>query len=237
MALRRVFVDRVAGGTATVRGPAAKHLASAARLQPGERVEVSDQVCAYRATTESCSPDEVRFRVDNPLPDPDPVPRLVAALSIIRFNRFEWAVEKLTELGVHSIRPLIADRCDRKLVANAPKRVARWRRIGFEAAQQARRLAAPRVDHPVAFEQLVQHPNSICVLADPDGDPLSHVYGGGGVTLLVGPEGGWTDRERSLAGANGFKLAGLGGTILRTETAAVAAAAICLARGATEHSR
>lgn len=237
MALRRVFVDRVAGGTATVRGPAAKHLAAAARLRPGESVEVSDQLCAYRATTESCSPDEVRFRVDEPLPDPVPVPRLVAALSIIRFNRFEWAVEKLTELGVHSIRPLIADRSDPKLVASAPKRVARWRRIGFEAAQQARRLAAPRVDHPVAFEQLVERPDSICLLADPDGDPLPQVYGGGGVTILVGPEGGWTDRERGLAGANGCKFAGLSGTILRTETAAVAAAAICLACRATERSR
>ena len=200
-------------------------------------MEVSDQLCAYRATTESCSPDEVRFRVDEPLPDPVPLPRLVAALSIIRFNRFEWAVEKLTELGVHSIRPLIADRSDPKLVASAPKRVARWRRIGFEAAQQARRLAAPRVDHPVAFEQLVERPDSICLLADPDGDPLPQVYGGGGVTILVGPEGGWTDRERGLAGANGCKFAGLSGTILRTETAAVAAAAICLACRATERSR
>lgn len=236
MALRRVFVDRVVQGAATVRGPAAKHLASVARLRLGEQVEVSDQQCAYRATTEVSSPEEVRFRIAEPLPDPPPVARLVVALSIIRFNRFEWAVEKLTELGVHAIRPLIADRSDPKLAATAPKRVARWRRIGFEAAQQARRLAAPSVEHPITFEQLVQSLESVCLLTDPVGDPLPKVYGGGGVTLLVGPEGGWTDRERDVAGTNGFKFAGLGGTILRTETAAVAAAAVCLGCGATEQS-
>ena len=199
-------------------------------------MEVSDQLCAYRATTEACSPEEVRFRIAEPLPDPPPVPRLVVALSIVRFNRFEWAVEKLTELGVHAIRPLIADRSDPKLVAAAPKRVARWRRIGFEAAQQARRLAAPRVEHPITLEQLEQTPDSVCVVTDPVGDPLPSVYGGAGATLLVGPEGGWTDRERNLAEANGFKLAGLGGTILRTETAAIAAAAICLGCSAAEQA-
>lgn len=234
--MRRVFVDRVAQGAAAVRGPAAKHLASVARLRPGECVEVSDQLRAYRATTESCSPEEVRFQVEDPLPDPPPMPRLVVALSIVRFARFEWAVEKLTELGVHAIRPLIADRSDPKLVTTAPKRVARWRRIGFEAAQQARRLAAPRVEQPIAFEQVVECPGSVCLLVDPDGDPLPQVHGGGGATLLVGPEGGWTERERNLAGANGIKTAGLGSTILRSETAAVAAAAICLASG-TEQSR
>lgn len=199
-------------------------------------MEVSDQLCAYRATTEACSPEEVRFRIAEPLPDPPPVPRLVVALSIVRFNRFEWAVEKLTELGVHAIRPLIADRSDPKLVAAAPKRVARWRRIGFEAAQQARRLAAPRVEHPITLEQLEQTSESVCVVTDPVGDPLPRVYGGGGATLLVGPEGGWTDRERNLAETNGFKLAGLGGTILRTETAAIAAASICLGCSAAEQA-
>ena len=199
-------------------------------------MEVSDQLRAYRATTESCSPEEVRFRVGEPLPDPPPMPRLVVALSIVRFNRFEWAVEKLTELGVHAIRPLIADRSDPKLVTTAPKRVARWRRIGFEAAQQARRLAAPRVEQPIDFERLVHCQKSVCLLVDPDGDPLPQVHGGGGTTLLVGPEGGWTERERNLARTNGIKPAGLGSTILRSETAAVAAAAICLASG-TEQSR
>lgn len=199
-------------------------------------MEVSDQLCAYRATTEACSPEEVRFRIAEPLPDPPPVPRLVVALSIVRFSRFEWAVEKLTELGVHAIRPLIADRSDPKLVAAAPKRVARWRRIGFEAAQQARRLAAPRVEHPITLQQLERTPDSVCVVTDPVGDPLPRVYGGGGATLLVGPEGGWTDRERDLAEINGFKLAGLGGTILRTETAAIAAAAICLGCSAAEQA-
>ena len=145
MALRRVFVDVIEGGAAVARGTQAHHLARVARLQAGEQVEVSDQVTAYRALTESCTPAEVRFRIEGALPAEPEFPRLSVVLAIVKFARFEWAVEKLTELGVHSITPLIAARSDAKLVQSAEKRAERWRRIALEAAQQSRRLAAPTV--------------------------------------------------------------------------------------------
>ena len=97
MALRRLFVDSIEDDAALVRGDSARHLASAARLRRGERVEISDQVRAYLAVTESCSPAEVRFRIEKALPDPGPVPRLDAALAIIRLPRFEWAVVQVSE--------------------------------------------------------------------------------------------------------------------------------------------
>ena len=150
MSLRRVFVDSISEGVAYSRGNSARHLASAVRLRLGERLEVSDQIRAYLAVTESCSPDEVRFRIEEPLPDPGPAPCLDVALAIIRFPRFEWAVEKLTELGVRSIIPVIATRSDAKLVSSAPGRAARWRahRVRGSAAIAASRRAGCRAADP-----------------------------------------------------------------------------------------
>ena len=234
MAVRRVFVDSIEDDAAFARGDSARHLASAARLRRGERVEVSDQVRAYLAVTESCSPDEVRFRIEQLLPDPEPVPRLDAALAIIRFPRFEWAIEKLTELGVNSIIPVIAARSDVKLVSTASKRAARWRRIAFEAAQQSGRIAAPSVAAPTSFEQAVRDcPAGTGLLVHPGGLPVAEA-GRGASVFLVGPEGGWTDEEAGMASGAGLRSADLGGTILRSETAAVATAAVVSANRAGE---
>ncbi len=238
MALRRVFVDGIEGGAAVARGAQAHHLARVARLRAGEQVEVSDQVTAYRALTESCTPTEVRFRIERALPAEPEFPRLSVALAIVKFARFEWAVEKLTELGVHSITPLIATRSDAMLVQSAEKRAERWRRIALEAAQQSRRLAAPTVPAPVAFADAVQDcASDTKLLAEPAGPPVASVCCGHETTLLVGPEGGWTQQESQLAHESGFKAASLGRNVLRAETAAVALAAICASRCGIESGR
>ena len=238
MALRRVFVDAIEGGVAVARGTQAHHLARVARLRVGEQVEVSDQVAAYRALTESCTPVEVRFRIESALAAEPELPRLSVALGILKFARFEWAVEKLTELGVHSISPLIAARSDAKLVRLAEKRAERWRRIALEAAQQSRRLAAPTVAVPTAFADAVQDCGSDTkLLAEPAGPPVASACCGHATTLLVGPEGGWTEQESQLAYECGFRAASLGRNVLRAETAAVALAAICASRCGAESGR
>ena len=228
MALRRVFVDSISDGEALARGSVAYHLAHVARLRPGEHVEVSDQVRAYLAVTESCTPVEVRFRIEGRLPERHRTPLVEAGLAIIRFKRFEWALEKLTELGVRSIVPVIAERSDTRLVAAASRRLARWHRIAFEAAQQSRRLSAPTLQEPSRFaDALPGRPDAKMLLAHPAGRPVSRIYSGEAARFLVGPEGGWTAREREMARASGFEEASLGGGILRAETAAVAMAAVC----------
>ena len=235
MALRRVFVDWVEGGEACATGSSARHLTRVARLRPGERVEVSDQVRAYRAVTATCSPGEVRFRIEGPLPEAAQTPVVVAALAIIKFPRFEWAIEKLTELGVHAVTPVVAARSDTSLCAAASKRLERWRRIAFEAAQQSRRLAAPPVGPPARFDEFVRNCTAGSrILAQPGGPQRSGACQGRPTTFLVGPEGGWTDSEQQLAGEHGFKPAGLGPTVLRSETAALALAAICSNLSGTE---
>lgn len=238
MALRRVFVDAFEADAALARGGQAHHLARVVRLRPGERVAVSDQRRAYAAVAEACSPEEVRFRLEERLPDPEPQPRIAAGLAIIRFPRFEWAVEKLTELGVRTIRPVAAERSDARLVAAAAKKLLRWRRIAQAAAQQARLLRAPEIEEPCAFASFLRTPRQgTGLLADLGSQPLAEVYRGGPATLLVGPEGGWTDDERESARREGFAAAALGHSVLRTETAAVALAALCVGRLSEEAAR
>lgn len=235
MALRRVFVERVEGGEAVATGSAAHHLARVARLRVGERVEISDQVRAYRAVAEACSRNEVRFRIEEPLPPPVPAPALHAALAIIRFSRFEWAIEKLTELGVSSVTPVAAARSDSALCAAAAKRVARWRRIAFEAAQQSRRLAAPLVRPPARLDEFTRRCKAhSLLLAQPGTRRFVEARVHGDSAFLVGPEGGWTAAEQQVAIERGFVPVGLGQTVLRSETAALALAAICGNRSGQE---
>ena len=221
-------MDCIEAGTALTLGSRAHHLTRVVRLNPGEMVEVSDQKRAYTAVTESCSPDEVRFRLLEELATPSSSIRLDVALAIIKFRRFEWAVEKLTELGVHSITPLIASRCDTKLVSAAEQRLERWQRIAFEAAQQSRQLSTPPVEAPVGFKKFVIGTSQeVKILANAGCSPISQDLNNKSAVCLIGPEGGWSDEELSLARGNGFILAGLASPVLRSETAAIAMVAIC----------
>ena len=172
------------------------------------------------------------------MPDPERTPQLDAGLAVIKFPRFEWAIEKLTELGVRTIIPVIAERSEPRLASAASKRLVRWRRVASEAAQQSRRLAAPAVEPPQLFEPFVRGCETEAkILVDPGGQTVAELHRGGPLTFVVGPEGGWTSRERDLAMGSGFSVAGLGNSVLRAETAAIAVAAICASLAATVDAR
>ncbi len=232
MSLRRVFVDAVVAGKAAVGGERAHHLARVARLRPDERVEVSDQERLYTARVAAVSGKSVEFAIETEIEPPPPGRPVCLLLSLIKFARFEWAIEKTTELGVTSIVPLLADRSERGLAAAAAKRTDRWRRIADEAAQQARRMVPPGIEPPANLDQAVARAeDSDRFILDRDGLSLSQALQEADsdstreVVLLVGPEGGWSDRERAAAQSQGFVTVGLGANILRSETAAVAAVA------------
>ena len=157
---------------------------------------------------------------------------VVLLLSIIKFARFEWAIEKATELGVQTIVPVAAKRSDRRLVAGAVKRTGRWRKIAFEAAQQSRRLSPPEIESQMEFrEAIVKYQAPVRLFCDTDSPPLSQVLAERlfqaaappAALVVVGPEGGWSGEEREAAGEAGLTPVSLGPLILRTETAALAA--------------
>ena len=237
MALRRVFVDSIAADVARVEGARAHHLHRVARLAAGERVEISDQKRAFSAVVKSARADLVEFDVQQELDPPGREIDVVLLLSIITFSRFEWAIEKATELGVHTIVPLVAERSDRRLVAAAMKRTGRWRKIACEAAQQSRRLTQPEIENPVEFRAaLAKYQAPVRLFCDTDSPPLRQLlderpFDSGSqpaLLLFAGPEGGWSGQEREAAGEAGLTPVSLGSLILRTETAALAALA-CLA--------
>ena len=214
-----------------MEGEAAHHLARVLRAQPGQLYELSDGDRVCLARIETVKRDRVDFSLTEELLAQESKIRVTLLLSILKFDAFEWALEKATELGVDTIVPLAAARSEKALLVAAPKRAERWKKILLEASQQSRRLRLP-VLMPLAKieEAFSSHNNGLCLLLSerPEAAPLQAVLEGqtaAAVALAIGPEGGWTDSEFQVAQRSGFREASLGRQILRTETAVIAALA------------
>ena len=152
---RRFFVERFAGGTARLAGEAAHHLGRVLHAEPGQLYELSDGNSVFLARIERISASDIDFSLLEALPGPAASPEIVLLLAIVKFDRFEWALEKATELGVHTIVPLAAERTAKALSQASLKRADRWRKILRESAQQARCLRPPvSGSHPAACRRL-----------------------------------------------------------------------------------
>src|SRR3979490_2426990 len=140
---RRFFVERFESATAVLHGEAAPHLARVLRAEPGQLYELSDGESVWLARTQDIGRDSVQFALVERMPALLPPLRIPLLLAIVKCDRFEWAIEKATELGADDIVPLGAERSEKGLVAASAKRAARWKKILLEAAQQSRRLRVP----------------------------------------------------------------------------------------------
>src|ERR1700733_8503728 len=149
MARRRFFVDRVRNGQAEITGESAHHLTRVLRVEAGQKFEISDNKRAWLASVETARKDLVRFSVVEEIAAGPELPQVTLYLALIKFERFEWAVEKGTELGVTRIVPVEAARTERGLFEGARKRVERWQRIAREASEKSRRLRAPALSAPM----------------------------------------------------------------------------------------
>jgi 16S rRNA (uracil1498-N3)-methyltransferase len=233
MARRRFFVDGVSESRAWLAGDDARHLRQALRAEVGQRYEISDNRSVYLAEIESLAGDRVLFRVLEELASAPPAVRLRLLLALVKFDRFEDALEKATELGVESVLPVRTERCEKGLEKAAAKRLDRWRKIVRESSQQARRARLPEVLPPAAFEAAIAGPALCSYFCDeePGAPPLAAALPARRaredlVSILVGPEGGWTAAERARALQTGWTPVSLGPNILRAETAAIAALAV-----------
>ena len=231
---RRFFVDRFEGGRAVLVDEGAHHLGRVLRAEPGQHYELSDGNSVWLGRVERVGRDAVEFALIEPVAAQMPHVHIVLLLAVVKFDRFEWCLEKATELGVAEIVPLAAARSETGLLSAAPKRAARWGKILLESAQQARCLRPPLLrvlcDPEAAFSAVgAQHAVPVLLSERPTAPAIKAVLQGGeakSVVLAVGPEGGWTDEELAAAQAAGFREASLGPQILRTETAVAAALAI-----------
>lgn len=231
MTRRRWIADEYSGCSAALTGANATHLARTLRARVGQEFDVACGERVYHATVSSVADDRVEFALGGEVASGGEVVPVTLLLAVFKFDRMEWAIEKCTELNVSTIVPVIARRTEKHLAQAAEKRVERWRRIAHEAAQQSRRLAAPQITPPQKLSDALQS-ESECkiVLAENErGTTLSEVLRSREVqslSLAIGPEGGWSEDDLEAFARWGWTSASLGETILRAETAAMAAVAI-----------
>jgi 16S rRNA (uracil1498-N3)-methyltransferase len=135
------------GDRAVMEGEAAHHLGRVLRAQTGQLYELSDGERVRLARIEKVSRDRVEFALLEELPGHQPSLNVTLLLSVVKFDMFEWAIEKATELGVTTIVPLAAARSEKALLSAAGKRAERWKKIVLEASQQSRRVRLPALAH------------------------------------------------------------------------------------------
>lgn len=209
---------------------AANHVGKALRLKLGDRITVFDgRGGEYEATLTRMENSRVdvktgAFRdVERESPF---APGLVQGLP--EGDKMDWVIQKAVELGVGWLQPIV---CDRSVVRLSPeralKREAHWRRVAISACEQCGRNRVPEVRPTLAFMAWIALPGEgTRWLLAPGAAALSaQAKPAGGVELLVGPEGGLSERELDLATHKGFVPVGLGPRVLRTETAPLAALA------------
>jgi 16S rRNA (uracil1498-N3)-methyltransferase len=231
MTRRRWIADEVSGNSAALLGEHARHLSQVLRAKVGQEFEISVDGVVRLGCVAKITPDRVEFDLGDDVSATAAFP-ITVAVSIFKFDRMEWAIEKCTELGVARLVPLISARTESHLATAALKRVERWRRIAQQASEQARRTSPPEISDPVELKEFLVHVNG------GEGIVLSEVEqvtalkeavpeGASSLTLAFGPEGGWKEHELTAFAQAGWKPASLGPTILRAETAVIAAVAVC----------
>ena len=244
MTRRRWIADQVSGNRAALLGEHAAHLARVLRAQVGQEFDIAADGVVRRGRILSVSGDRVEFELGEEVAAAPAVP-VTLALAIFKFDRMEWAIEKCTELGVARIVPFAARRTDAHLAASAAKRVERWRRIAREASEQARRAAPPEVADPVKLREVLAlvgkqrivlseaeravSLRELCGVGAPSAGSGQAPARDVSLILTIGPEGGWTNEELQAFTQAGWRSASLGATILRAETAAIAALAVIMA--------
>jgi 16S rRNA (uracil1498-N3)-methyltransferase len=159
-------------------------------------------------------------------------PRLHLGQALLKSDKFDLVVQKATELGVSALTAVENERCVVSLpVDRAPARLERWERIAIEALEQSERADFVDIDGPIAFEEMVSRSVADLKLIAAERSCSQHLWelivpGLRDVTVLIGPEGGYTDRELEIAERGGFQPVSLGPTILRSETAGIATIAM-----------
>jgi 16S rRNA (uracil1498-N3)-methyltransferase len=230
---RRFFVEEFIGDTAAIEGDTAHHLGRVLRAQQGQFYELSDGERVRLGRIEKVARDRIDFTLLEEIPAHRSTLDVILLLSIVKFEAFEWALEKATELGVSTIVPLAAERSEKALLAAARKRSERWQKILVEASQQSRRVRVPVLWDPLkpaqAFALCAGAATKIILSERLDAPGLRRVFpatpASSQTVLAIGPEGGWAETEFAAAQTSGFREASLGALILRTETAVIAALA------------
>ncbi len=232
MPLRRFHVPRTLIQEGAVALPARQshHLRDVLRLNPGEEVEIFDgEGSTYRGTIQFERSGVVVHGLHPLESDAKPAVALVLACALIKAARFEWVLQKGTELGVREFIPLNTRYSEIKIPGNRIEpRLNRWNRIIAEATRQCGASLVPKIQRPLDLSELLVSEEHASASRYIFYERASELWGrdipqAGPILICVGPEGGWHADEIKAAAAAGFQVSGLGRRILRAETAALAA--------------
>jgi len=233
-----VLVDAQIGGTFVLDGSEGHHAVTVQRLRVGEQLDVVDGFGR-----------RVRARIAEPIDksacaaavieitdEPDPHPLITTVQAVAKGDRGERAVQMLTEAGVDVVIPWQAENCIATWQGErAIKHRAKWQSTAKEAGKQSRRARLPVIEPIVstaAVVDLIANTDVALVLDERSQVPLTSIdiSSVGDLVLVVGPEGGLSDTERTVFAEAGADLVRLGPTVLRTSTAGVAALGVVMAR-------
>lgn len=233
MSFATLLVDPTAfdGAELKVEGEPYKHLFRARRLAVGDRVRVADGAGRARwSEVARIDRSTAVLTLGEPAPGNDPERRVELLVPTLRPERASWLVEKATEVGVFAIRFLHTERAPRDFGSGT---LGRLRRVSSAALEQCHGARLPELTGPHEWSELAPLTAEAMErwVLDTAADVENRDWRrseGGSAALLVGPEGGWSDRERAELRAAGWLAVGLGSRVLRAETAAVAGAAALL---------
>lgn len=205
-------------------GDEARHLSQVLRIKAGATIMIFDGD-GRRATAEvlAVSRDRVPLRIGEILPSPQPLPAITLAQAIPKGKNMDLIVQKSVELGITAIQPLVTRHT---VVQPGDGKPEKWRRNALEACKQCGQDRLPVIAEPLAFERWIDHPHaglkliaSLAPGALPLRETLRQHSGSTAVTLLIGPEGDFSQEETAAALAAGFLPVTLGSIVLRVETA------------------
>ncbi|MEP7338548.1 MAG: 16S rRNA (uracil(1498)-N(3))-methyltransferase [Acidobacteriota bacterium] len=225
--------SQISDSQIVLEGDEAHHLSRVLRLDAGDHVFVFDgEGSEWECEIASVGKRETGLTILRQLTGEVESPlRLTLAQALIKGDKFDWVVQKATELGVTRIVPLITDHSDVKFgKARAEERVEnrlqRWRRISLEALKQSGRQRLVEIVEPISFTDFCESnlTGNNLIFSERGGRRLRDITAElTEISVCIASEGGWSERELQTAEANQFIAVHLGARILRTETAAIAA--------------
>lgn len=235
MSHKRFYVPQnsIRDGSAALSASQAHHLRDVMRIRAGEVVEIFDGTGRGYLGEVDLQDSKVLVRGLKLLPSEEPLIRVVLAAALVKSSKFEWMLQKATELGVDEFIPLRTSRSEIRIAENKiPSRLERWNRIVQESSKQCRRLSAPQIHTPLSFSNFLEtvedYSGTKLLFHEKADDPWKFDPGvlSNRVLLCIGPEGGWEESEIVAAVQSGCQIFSLGSAVLRAETAAVAAVSV-----------
>jgi 16S rRNA (uracil1498-N3)-methyltransferase len=217
----RIYTREPLAGEVTIGGEELHHAVRVVRVRDGEEVELFDgEGHAASGIVQSSGSDGLVVRVEKPIDSRESPIAVDLAMAIIQLEKFELVLQKATELGIRSIIPIVTDRVEVRPERYRGKQ-ERWEKIVFEATKQSGRAVIPTLEAAKKFDEILDREGQK-ILFDADVPPATE-QPGNPATLLIGPEGGWSEREITLARDRGCVFEQLGPRRLRAETAAIVA--------------